>query len=87
MQKAKYMKKDIIDMVAITPKRANAQTLTCFITFLATALASIVMMLIGCVLPTMVETVKETTCWISMGLEAASIAFGFIAYWIKCNAL
>ena len=87
MSKAKHLRKDVIDMVAITPKRANAQTLTCFITFLATALASIAMMLIACVLPTMVETVKETTCWISMGLEAASIAFGFVAYWIKCNAL
>ena len=87
MAKAKYLKKGFIDMVAITPKRANAQTLTCFVTFIATALASIAMMLIACVLPTMVETVKEATCWISMGLEAASIVFGFIAYWIKCNAL
>lgn len=87
MSKAKYLKTKYIDMVAITPKRANAQTLTCFITFIAASLASIAMILIGCVLPTMVETVKETTCWISMGLEAASIVFGFIAYWIKRNAL
>ena len=87
MKKAKYLRKGVVDMVAITPKRANAQTLTCFITFLVTLLASVAMMLIGCVLPTMVETVTETTCWISMGLEVASIAFGFIAYWIKRNAL
>lgn len=87
MSKAKYLKTKYIDMVAITPKRANAQTLTCFITFLATALLSIALMLVACVLPTMVETVKETTCWISMGLEAASIVLGFVAYWIKRNAL
>lgn len=87
MKKAKYMKKDVIDMVAITPKRANAQTLTCFITFIATAFASIAMMLIACVLPTMIETITETTCWISMGLEAASICVGCLALWIKRNAL
>lgn len=87
MKKAKYLKKGVIDMVAITPKRANAQTLTCFITFLATAFASIAMMLIACVLPTMVETVTETICWISMGLEAASIGVGYLALWIKRNTL
>ena len=85
--KAKYLRKKVIDMVAITPKRANAQTLTCFITFLTTAFISIAMMLVACVLPTMVETVTETTCWISMGLEAASIGLGVVAFWIKKNAL
>lgn len=85
--KAKYLRKKVIDMVALTPKRANAQVLTCFITFIMTAFISIAMMLIACVLPTVVKTVNEITCWISMGLEAASIALGCVAYWIKKNAL
>lgn len=86
MSKAKYLRKGPIDMVAITPKRANAQTLTCFITFIATAFLSIALMLIACVLPTMVE-VTEKICWISMGLEATSAIIGSVAYWIKKNAL
>ena len=87
MSKAKYLRKRPIDMVAITPKRANAQTLTCFITFLATAFLSVALMLIACVLPTMVEAVTEKICWISMSLEAASVIIGCVAYWIKKNAL
>ena len=85
--KAKYLRKKMIDMVAITPKRANAQTLTCFITFITAAFITIAMMLIACVLPTMVETVTETTCWISMGLEAASLIVGYVSVWIKKNTL
>ena len=87
MKKAKYLRKGVVDMVAITPKRANAQTLTCFITFLATALLSITFMLVACVLPTMAEAVTEKICWMSMGFESASIVLGFVAYWIKRNAL
>lgn len=87
MSKAKYLKTKPIDMVAITPKRANAQTLTCFITFLATALLSIALILVACVLPAMIAEITETICWISMGLEAASIVFGCVSYWIKRNAL
>ena len=85
--KAKYLRKKMIDMVAITPKRANAQTLTCFITFITAAFISVAMMLVACVLPTMVETVTETTCWISMGLEAASLVVGYVSVWIKKNTL
>ena len=81
------MAKKTIDMVAITPEKANAQNFTCFITFLLTGFTAIAMLLVACVLPTMVETVTETTCWISMGLEAASIGLGFIAMWIKRNTL
>lgn len=87
MKRAKYLRKGMIDMVAMTPKRANAQTLTCFITFIATAFLSIALMLIACVIPAMIAEVTETICWISMGLEAASIVFGCVAYWIKRNAL
>lgn len=87
MANAKHIKKDIIDMVAITPKRANAQTLTCFVTFIATASLSIGMLLIACVLPAVATEITKTTCWISMGLEAGSLVFGIIAYWIKRNAL
>ena len=85
--KAKYLRKKMIDMVAITPKRANAQSLTCFITFITAAFISVAMMLVACVLPTMVETVTEITCWISMGLEAGSIIVGYLAAWIKNNTL
>lgn len=87
MKRAKYLRKGMIDMVAMTPKRANAQTLTCFITFIATAFLSIALMLIACVIPAMIAEVTEIVCWISMGLEAASIVFGCVACWIKRNAL
>ena len=85
--KAKYLRKKVIDMVAITPKRANAQSLTCFITFITAAFISVAMMLVACVLPTMVEAVTEITCWISMGLEAGSLIVGYLAAWIKNNTL
>ena len=81
------MAKKTIDMIAIPPAKANAQNFTCFITFLATGFLAIAMMLVACVLPAMVVTVTETTCWISMGLEAASIGLGIVAVWIKRNAL
>ena len=81
------MTKKTIDMIAITPAKANAQNFTCFITFLTTSLLAIAMMLVACVLPAMVTTVTETICWISMGLEAASIGLGVVAIWIKKNAL
>lgn len=81
------MAKKTIDMIAIPPAKANAQNFTCFITFLATGFLAIAMMLVACVLPAMVVTVTETTCWISMGLEAASIGLGVVAVWIKRNAL
>ena len=44
-------------------------------------------LLVACVLPAMVATVTETICWISMGLEAASIGLGVVAIWIKKHAL
>lgn len=81
------MNKRTIDAVALPVGKANAQHYTCFITFLATGLLAIATMLIACVLPAMVETVTETICWISMGLEAVSIGLGYIAAWIKNHAL
>lgn len=81
------MAKKTIDMIAITAEKANAQNCTCFITFLATGFLAIAMMLVACVLPAMVATVTETICWISMGLEAASIGLGVVAIWIKKHAL
>ena len=80
------MAKKSIDMVAIAPEKANAQNLTCFITFIAMAVTSILLMLIACVMPAMV-VVTEITCWVSMALEAASIGLGYIAYLIKKYAL
>lgn len=81
------MSKKTIDMIAITAAKANAQNFTCFVTFIATAFLAIAMILVACVLPAMVTTVTETICWISMGLEAASIGLGVVAIWIKRNAL
>ena len=80
------MSKKNIDMVAIEVGKANAQNMTCFIAFAAAAIMAIALLLVACVLPAMVD-VKETTCWISMGLEAISIGLGYVAYWIKRNAL
>lgn len=80
------MGKKTIDMVAITPDKANAQNLTCFITFIITSALAVFLMLVACVLPTMVR-VTEIICWISMTLEALAIGFGFIAYWIRRHAL
>lgn len=81
------MSKKTIDAVAMPVSKANAQQSTCFITFIATGLLAVGMMLVACVLPAMVETVTETTCWISMGLEAVSLCLGWIAAWIKNHAL
>lgn len=81
------MAKKTIDMIAITPDKANAQNCTCFITFLATGFLAIAMMLVACVLPAMVTAVTEIICWVSMGLEAASIGLGVVAIWIKKHAL
>lgn len=81
------MAKKTLDMIAITPAKANAQHFTCFITFIATSFLAVAMLLVACVLPAMVTTVTETICWISMGLEAAAIGLGVVAIWIKKNAL
>ena len=80
------MGKKNIDMVAIETKKANAQNLTCFITFIVTTAVSVLLMLTACVLPAMVR-VTEVICWISMALEAASIGIGCLAYWIHNNTL
>lgn len=80
-------KEKFIDAVAMPVGKANAQQFCCFITFLTTSLLAIAAMLIACVLPTMVENVTEVTTWVSMGLEAVSIALGCVAAWIKNHAL
>ena len=80
------MAKNTIDMVAITPKKANAQNLTCFAAFVVATGISVLLMLVACVLPT-IMVVTEIVCWSSMALEAMSIGLGVIAYWIKKNAL
>lgn len=80
------MSKKNIDMVALEVGKANAQNMTCFITFIATAVLAIAMMLVACVLPAMVN-VTEITCWISMALEAIAAGLGCVACWIKRNAL
>lgn len=79
--------KKAIAYEAITAKKANAQSLTCFITFIATTALAITFMLVACVAPAMITNVTEVTCWISMALEAISAGLGYVAYWIKRNAL
>ena len=81
------MAKKTFDMVAITPQKANAQSLTCCITFISTAFLAVALMLVACVLPARISNVTEIVCWISMGLEAISIGLGCVAFWIKRNAL
>lgn len=81
------MNKKTIDMVTIETKKANSQSLTCFITFITAATLCVALILVACVLPAVVNEVTETICWISMALEATSVGFGFIAYWIKRNTL
>jgi hypothetical protein len=80
------MSKKTIDMVAIQTKKANAQNLTCFIAFVATAALAAILMVVACIIPTVVTT-TEITCWICMALEALAICLGFVSYWIKTNAL
>ena len=80
------MGKKILEMVAISAKKANAQSLTCFITFITAIALAVVLMLVACIVPAMVDT-TEVTCWVSMALEAVSIGLGYVAYWIKRNAL
>ena len=72
-------------MVAIETKKANAQNLTCFVTFIVAAVIAAILMIVACVLPAVVS-VTAIICWISMALEAVAIAIGIIAYWIKRNA-
>lgn len=80
------MKNSTIDMVAIEPKKANAQNLTCFIACIAIAVLAIMAMATACILPKLMN-VTEATCWICMALEAASAGLGFVAFWIKQNTL
>ena len=81
------MGKKILEMVAISAKKANAQSLTCFIAFITATALAVILMLVACVAPAMIADVTEVTCWVSMALEAISIGLGYIAYWIKKNAL
>lgn len=80
------MSKKNIDMVALEVHKANAQNMTCFIAFIAAVTLAIGLFLVACVLPAMTN-VTEIICWISMGLEAVAVGLGFVAYWIKRNAL
>lgn len=75
-----------VNLVGLETKKANAQSLTCFVAFIATVALAAAMMIVACVLP-VVFNVTAAICWISMGLEAASAGLGFVAYWIKRNAL
>ena len=80
------MSKKTIDMVAIQTKKANAQNLICFITFVTTAILAVILMIAACVIPVIVNT-TAVTCWICMAMEAVAIFLGFASYWIKTNAL
>lgn len=81
------MAKKALEMVAMTIHKANAQHLTCFVAFITAIALSILLMLVACVMPAIIADVTEMTCWSSMVLEATSISLGWVAYWIKRNAL
>jgi hypothetical protein len=80
------MAKKDIDMVAIQPKKANAQQLTCFIAWIAAMALAAIFMIVACILPVVFDA-TAVMCWTCMVLEAASAGFGFVAYWVKDNAL
>ena len=80
------MAKKDIDMVAMTPQKANAQNLTCFVAFVVSVLIAILMLCTAIALPLIVSA-SAVICWVCMALEAASAGLGFVAYWIQCNAL
>jgi hypothetical protein len=80
------MNKKTIDMVAIQPHKANAQSLTCFGAFVAAASFSALIMIVAILLPVMC-TPTAVVCWMSMLLEASSVVFGYIAWWIKTKAM
>lgn len=80
------MGKKTLDMVAITPDKANAQNLTCFITFITATAFSIFLMIFACVMPTILP-VTAGVCWVAMFFEAISIGIGYLAFWVKRNAL
>lgn len=79
------MKKSI-DMVAIPVKKANAQSLTCFVAFVTSATLAVAAMMLACLLPLVVEVTKMT-CWICMLIMGAAIGLGYVAFWIKAKAL
>lgn len=79
--------KKTLNMIALTTSKANAQNLTCFVTFIVTAILAVVVMLVAIILPAKAENVTGTICWISMCLEAISAILGIVASWIKRNAL
>lgn len=80
------MSKKTIDMVAITPEKANAQHLTCFVAFVTAAAMGALVLIMAFVLPAIV-TVTPIICWISMMLEAFAAGLGYIAFWIYKNTL
>lgn len=79
-------KKDTVDMVAMQPKKANAQALTCSIAWIATMALAVILMITACVLPVIFDA-TAVMCWVCMLLEAVSAGLGFVAYWIWGNAL
>ncbi len=81
------MAKKTYDMVAMIPTKANAQQLTCFVAFIAAILLAIALMVVAVSLPLMVDNATKEMCWTSMALEAISAGLGFVALWIKRNAL
>ena len=80
------MSKKTIDMVALTADKANAQHMTCFVTFLVTSITALFMMIFACAFPALVGA-TEIVCWISMFLEALALVLGYAAFWIYKNAL
>jgi hypothetical protein len=86
MTKGNKIMNKFIDMAAVPTQKANAQSLTCFVSFIASASIAVLTMIVAILLPVLC-TPTAVICWISLILEATSIGLGGIAWWIKINAL
>ena len=75
-----------IKKVKVPTHKANAQSLTSFVAFIASASIAALIMIVAILLP-VICTPMAAICWISMLLEATSVCLGGIALWIKMNAL
>ena len=75
-----------IDMVTVPTHKANAQSLTSFVAFIASASIAALIIIVAILLPVLC-TPTAVICWISMLLESTSVGLATIAWWIKTNAL
>lgn len=80
------MKKKEVILETIDPKKGAAMEIVCACAFYVCCFVAVALIITAGVLPVVVP-VSEITCWICMGLEAACAGFGYVAWWIKRNAM